>query len=266
MDVREGLPKAVAAQKRLAEINTSINLIGRTESLNAGNIKSLLDGVHFIIDGTDNVETRYLLNDYSVKYRVPWVYGGAIGTTGTGLFIMPGEGPCLRCVFPIPPESGKLGTCDTIGILGTVPVIVGAWQASMAIRYLVGHKRDLGEKLLMMDLWEHGFLEPGVKRKKDCPACGKGEFPFLTSRRRTTVVNLCGTQAFQVTPPQRKDLDLEAVSRKLTGLGEVDLGPYYLRFLEGNVQMILYPGGRAQISGVANNKEALSFYSRYVGL
>lgn len=265
-DVRERLPKAVAARNRLSEINSSVHLTGRTENLHAGNIMSLLEGVHVIIDGTDNIETRYLINDYSVKNGIPWVYGGAIGTSGTGLFVLPREGPCLRCAFPTPPDTRKLGTCDTVGVLGTVPVMVGAWQASMVIRYLVGARAGLGGKLLMMDLWEHGFLEPEVMRKKDCPACVKGEFPYLQSRRRTTVVNLCGTEAFQVTPSQKKDLDLTVISGRLDSLGEVDLGLYYLRFKEGGAEMILYPGGRAQISGVVSDKEALSFYTRYVGL
>jgi len=265
-DVSEGLPKAVAAQKRLSEINSSVRLEVRTESLHAGNIVSLLEGAHIIIDGTDNIETRYLLNDYSVKHSVPWIYGGAIGTSGTGLFVLPGDGPCLKCAFPEPPDARKLGTCDTIGILGTVPVIVGAWQASMAIRFIVNGKRGLGKKLLIMDLWGHGFFEPEVKRRKDCPACGKREFPYLKSSRRTTVTSLCGTSDFQVIPPGRKDVDLEVISDRLAPLGEVDLGPYYLRFREGNVQMVLYPGGRAQISGVTSGKEALSFYTRYVGL
>lgn len=265
-DVDKELPKAVAAKQRLSEINSAISLHDHAESLHAGNIRILLEGVQLIIDGTDNVETRYLLNDYSVSNDIPWIYGGAIGTNGTGLFVVPGEGPCLRCIFPDPPDAEKLGTCDTVGVLGTVPVIIGAWQASMAIRFIVGGREGLGERIFMVDLWEHGFQEPVVKRRKECPACGKGDFPFLRLRKGTVAVSLCGRGAYQVNTAGCKTIKLEEISKRLNGLGEVDLGPYYLRFSDGRAQMFLFRSGEAQIRGVGSENEALSFYARYVGL
>lgn len=265
-DVREGLPKAVAAVRRLHRINSTLRLTGRNENLHAGNIDSLVEGAQVLIDGTDNIETRYLLNDYSIKHRVPWVYGGAIGTSGTGLFVLPGEGPCLRCVFPDPPRAQTLGTCDTVGILGTIPVIVGAWQASMAIRFFVEGSGELGQRFLVMDLWGHGFAEPALKRRDDCPTCGRGDFPFLARRRRTTVVGLCGSDSFQITPPGKITIDLEDLASRLQDIGEVSITPYYLRFSDGGIEMILYPAGRAQIKGAGGEKEVLSFYAKYVGL
>jgi molybdopterin/thiamine biosynthesis adenylyltransferase len=264
-DVNEGLPKAVAAQRRLMEINSSVKLDARTENLHAGNVESLLAEVPLILDGTDNVETRYLVNDFAVKRGVPWIYGGAIGTTGVGLFVMPGSGPCLRCVFPDPPDAEKLGTCDTVGVLGTIPLIIGAWQATMAMRYLVGGSTGLGERMLMMDPWEHGFLEPVVKARGDCPACAKGEFPFLESRKRTTVAGLCGSGAYQITPPGERSVEFEDLSKRLEKLGEVELTPFYLRFSDDRARMILFKNGGARVEGVADEREALSFYARYVG-
>ncbi len=264
-DVEKRLPKAVAARQRLSQINSSVSLETRMENLHSGNIESLLDGVQIIIDGTDNVETRYLVNDYSVSGGVPWIYGGAIGTSGTGLLILPERGPCFRCVFTDPPDAQKLGTCDTMGVLGTVPVIIGAWQASMAMRFIVAGAEGIENKMLMMDLWEHGFLEPAVGRKKDCPACVNREFPFLEFRKRTAVVMLCGSGAFQVTPHIKRTLQIEALSERLEGLGDVELTPFYLRFSDGRVQMIIFSNGGARIKGVDTEKEALSFYARYVG-
>jgi adenylyltransferase/sulfurtransferase len=265
-DVEEGLPKAFAAKRRLGEINSELRITAFPENLHAGNVRRLLDGVHLIVDGTDNIETRYLLNDYAVSTNTPWIYGGAVGTSGTGLFVLPGVGPCLRCVYEEPPDAGKLGTCDTVGILGTVPVIVGAWQASMAIRHIVSSGEPQGGRLFVVDLWQHGFLEPEVKRREECPACGRGQFPFLSVSRRTMAVSLCGRGAFQVTPPVERNLQLEELSRKLAALGHVEVRPYYLVFSDGRAHMCLFQNGGAQVTGVGSEEEAMSFYARYVGM
>lgn len=264
-DVAEGLPKAVAAKRRLGEINSEVRITAFPENLHAGNVRRLLADARMIVDGTDNVETRYLLNDYAVSTGTPWVYGGAIGTSGTGLFVLPGEGPCLRCVYENPPDAARLGTCDTVGILGMVPVIIGAWQASMVVRYLVSGT-ERGGKLFVLDLWQHGFLEPEVKRREGCPACGKGEFPFLSMSQRTMVVSLCGRDAFQVTPPEERNLLLEEIAGRLEKAGRVEVRPYYLVFSDGRVQMYLFQNGGAQVKGVASEAEAMSYYSRYVGM
>lgn len=265
-DVEQRLPKAPAAQKRLGDINSSIEVISHIASLHAGNVSAILEGTDIVIDGTDNIETRYLINDYAVSTATPWVYGGAIGTSGTGLFVMPGRGPCLRCVFPDPPDPRKLGTCDTVGILGTVPMVVGAWQSTMAIRYLVQGEEGLGSRLLIMDLWEDGFFQPEVERQPGCPACGKREFPFLRTGASTIVASLCGSASFQVTPPRGRKLELESLASKLRELGEVELRPYYLRYSTGNVSMYLFQNGSAQIKGVTSKEKAVSFYARYVGM
>lgn len=265
-DVAEGLPKAVAAKRRLGAINSTIRITSFAEHLHAGNVRRLLDGVTLVLDGTDNVETRYLLNDYAVSSHLPWVYGGAIGTSGTGLFVLPGSGPCLRCIYEDPPDSRRLGTCDTVGVLGAAPLIVGAWQASMAIRYLVSGPDPLLMRLFVMDLWQHGFLQPEVKRREDCPACGKGGFPYLSARKKTIAVSLCGRDAFQVTPPEEKKLRLEEISARLGALGDAQLRPHYLVFFDGRAQMYIFENGGAQVKGAASEEEALSLYSRYVGM
>jgi molybdopterin/thiamine biosynthesis adenylyltransferase len=265
-DVREELPKAPAAERRLREINSDIEIVAHIESLAPGNISAILGGADIILDGTDNIETRYLLNDYAVSNGIPWIYGGAIGTGGTGLLVLPGEGPCLRCIFPDPPDPRKLGTCDTVGVLGPVPVLVGAWQASMAIRWLVQGSKGLRRLFFITDLWEGGFFEPEAGRRDDCPACGRGEFPFLRLRENTIVASLCGSGSFQVTPPRKRRIELEQLASKLRELGEVEVRQYYLRFSEGDVSLCLFQNGAARISGAVSREEAISLYARYVGM
>jgi len=267
-DVRERLPKAAAAARRLSGINSEISLIERVDNLHAGNIAHLLEGVQIIVDGTDNIETRYLINDYAVNRGIPWVYGGAIGTGGTGLFVLPGEGPCLRCVFPDPPDPHRLGTCDTVGVLGPVPVMVGAWEAGMALRYLAGGGRGLGGRLLLVDFWEQeqGFHEPSVEKRDDCPVCGKREFTYLERRRGTIASSSCGEGMYQIVPAEPRQLKLDELAGRLEASGEVFLTPYYLCFSEGSIRLHVFSNGRAQLQGAGSEEEALSFYSRYVGL
>ncbi len=265
-DVRDGLPKAPAAEKRLREINSNVRITSHIASLGPGNVAAILEGAGIIVDGTDNIETRFLINDYAVSNGVPWVYGGAIGTGGTGLLVIPGRGPCLRCVFPDPPDPRKLGTCDTVGVLGTVPVLVGAWQAGMAIRYLVGGAKGLRPWYFIADFWDGGFFEPGVRRRDGCPACGKGEFPFLRRGESTVVASLCGSESFQVTPPKKRRIELELLASKLRELGEVELREYYLLFSKDDISLFLFQNGSAQVRGASSKEEAISLYARYVGM
>ncbi|MGH7177690.1 MAG: HesA/MoeB/ThiF family protein, partial [Tepidisphaeraceae bacterium] len=175
-DAAAGTPKAVAAAKRLLAINSSVTVEPRVRDIDSGNVHELAESVHLIVDGTDNAETRYLLNDFSVEQALDWVYGGCVGVEGRVMVIRPGKTPCLRCVFPSPPKPGELPTCDTAGVLGPVAAIVGSLQAIAAIRLLLGTATEESQ-MLVVDGWNGRLRSVSMgDRRPDCPACGRRRF------------------------------------------------------------------------------------------
>lgn len=176
-DVDAMLPKAEAAGRRLRRINSAMEVEALVADVNARNIESLLDGINLVVDGTDNMPTRYLLNDACVKLGRPWIYGGVVGTSGMSMTIVPGAGPCLRCVFPTPAPAGSLPTCETRGILGTLPATIAAVQATEAIKLLCGGERS--PHLLSIDLWRQTIQQVQVLRDEQCPTCATRRFEFL---------------------------------------------------------------------------------------
>ncbi len=177
-DARLGRPKAEAARRRLAQINREVAVEPMVIEVTARNIESLLTGVEVVLDGTDNPETRYLVNDACCKLGIPWIYGGVLGTRGVVLPVRPGVGPCLRCVFPDPPAPGTLATCDRVGVLNTAPALVATLQATAALRWLLGAACERSE-LVAIDLWEGSFRTVPVDRSPDCPCCVGRRFDFL---------------------------------------------------------------------------------------
>ena len=265
-DVGEGLPKALAAEQSLSSMNGEVTVEAINDHLSPRNIEAIVRDVDIVIDGTDNMETRYLINDYCVKTSIPWIYGGALGTQGMTMVIDPGRGPCFRCLFTESPAPERLGTCETVGVLGSTPSIVGSHQAMAAIRYLVGERKSKSGSLLTFDLWSDDYSVINVKRDPDCPTCGRNEFSYLEEEIKTTVVTTCGEGSFQVYPPSPRSVDLAEHAKALEGKGEVTAKGHYITFRVGSRTMIIFSDGRARLNGMESQTEALSFYAKYLGM
>lgn len=273
-DAREAVPKAVAAQRRLARINSGMAVEGVVTDLHSGNVESLagLEGTgrraDLVLDGTDNVETRYLVNDVCVKHGVPWVYGACVGMEGRVMPVLPGHTACLRCVFPTPPAGAELPTCDTAGVLGPVAGVVASIQALIAIQILSGHAEDVRPGMMVMELWSARMKTIATERSDDCAACGRREFEFL-SRPAGQTTTLCGRRAVQVRPAAGEvRLDLDAAAAKLMRVGEVVRTPYLLRCrMAGSAvsELTLFEDGRLIVTGTTNRDTARSLYARFVG-
>jgi adenylyltransferase/sulfurtransferase len=266
-DAREGTPKAVAAVQRLSTINSSVKLTPIVTDVHAGNIEDLLkDTPDAILDGTDNVQTRYLVNDVSVKHAIPWVYGAAVGTEGRVMSIRPGTGFCLRCIFPTPPAPQDLPTCDTAGVLGMGATIIGAWQAIQATQILLG--ADAQPTLLRFDFWRprvHTVSLVDAKRP-DCPCCGQHQFEYLNAPASDST-SLCGRNTVQIRPATRQ-LDLDGLAKKLNGAGTTERTRFLLRVRlndPGGISLTVFPDGRALVHGVTDLNRAKSIYARFVG-
>ena len=262
-DAREALPKAIAAARRLHAINSLVQVEPVVADLTPDNAAELLEGAGVVLDGTDNFETRYLINDYCVSRAVPWIYGAAVGSYGLTMTVLPGLTACLRCVYPEPP-SGAQPTCETAGVLNTIPAAIAAIQVTEAIKILSGHPEAVSGGITTMDLWT-GALRHTARREPepDCPACGLRQFPFLEGRRRPPV-SLCGRNAVQI-HERARPLNLLDLRERLSPLGEVRANEFALRFFPSPYEMTIFPDGRAIIKGTTDVGVARSLYARYVG-
>ncbi len=265
-DVAGGLPKAIAAAEKLARVNSSIKVEGRAIDVNAENIEELIQGASLVLDGTDNFETRFLINDACVKNRIPWIYAGAVGSTGMTMTIVPYETACLRCIFQREPPPGTLPTCDTAGVIAPIVNIMASLACAEAIKLLVGSgERNPG--LIHVDVWENTFEVFGVARKSDCVACGENRFEYLEGERPgASAVSLCGRNAIQVNPGRGRELDLAVLSQRLSGAGQVTANEYLVRLSVDNYELTIFPDARAIIKGTDDPAIARSLYSKYVGV
>lgn len=258
-DAAAALPKAIAAQRRLAAINSEIAIEAAVEDLDARNAEELLGPASVVLDATDNFETRYLMNDWCVREARPWVYGAAVGSYGITMPLLPGLA-CFRCIYPAPP-AGDQPTCETAGVLNPVTTAIGAWQVASALRILC---TSLTPQILTMDVWSgasRSIAQP--PRDPDCPCCGRREFEYLRRDRRPPV-SLCGRNAVQI-HDRKRPLDLPALERKLAPLGPVRANDFALRFDLDPYEMTVFPDGRAIIKGTTDVAIARSLYSRYIG-
>jgi molybdopterin-synthase adenylyltransferase len=278
-DVAAALPKAVAAAEKLLRINSQIEIEPVVADVEAGNILSLCDGCDIILDGTDNFETRFLLNEAAMKTRLPWVYGGCIGAEGQSLTVLPGEPPCFRCVMNEPPPPGTAPTCDTAGILGPIVNVVASIQACEAIKILSGHREAVSKSLTVIDLWDNQMRQLNLDRLRKaggCPTCRGEEFPWLNGERGSRTAVLCGRNSVQLNPsgadraadsPARSgQLSLDVLAEKLAAVGSVTRNKYLLRCAVGNYMLTLFPDGRAIIGGTSDVAEARTVYAKYVGV
>lgn len=266
-DATEGLPKAAAAEKRLRTVNSAIEVSGVIADLTGPNAESLLLSPRrpdVILDGTDNFETRYLLNDVCVKHGVPLIYGGVIGTRGMQATFVPG-GACLRCVFDEPPASGSQPTCDTAGVLGPAVSIVGACQGADAIKILTGNSSKVARTILDFDLWTNHRRRLEMPQKRaDCACCGRRVFEFL-ERTSGDEAALCGRDAVQISPRRAAALNLEGLARRLAAVGTVRMSPHMVRAVIEGMEFTVFADGRAIVKGTTRPEVARAVYSRLIG-
>ena len=268
-DVASQMPKAIAAAEKLRAINSQIEIEPIVADVTPENILSLCDGVDCVIDGTDNFETRFLLNDVSVKLGIPWVYGGCIGAEGQTLTILPGDTPCLRCVMSEPPPPGASPTCDTAGILAPIINVIASIQSQEAIKILSGRREAIQRSLLVLDLWDNGVRQiklTGLRESCDCPTCGKREFAWLDGALGSRSAVLCGRNAVQVSGAAGTKLSLEKLEAQLAVVGRVTRNPFLVRAAIGEYILTIFPDGRAIIGGTDDITTARSVYAKYVGV
>jgi molybdopterin/thiamine biosynthesis adenylyltransferase len=260
-DVEQGLPKAIAAARKIAAINSDIEVEPAVADLTPSNIDDLLGDVNLILDGTDNFETRYLINDYAVSRSLPWIYGAAVGSYGITMPVVPGSTACLRCIYPDPP-GGAQPTCETAGVLGPITALIASLQVSEALKILCGV--DVSRKITTVDVWS-GEVRQVAQPAPDerCPACGRREFPYLNGERRSPV-SLCGRDAVQIHERSRP-LDLADLAERLAPLGVVRANEFALRFETPPYLLTIFPDGRAIVKGTTDVGVARSLYARYVG-
>ncbi|MEX2560809.1 MAG: ThiF family adenylyltransferase [Pirellulales bacterium] len=267
-DVAAQLPKAIAAANKLRRINSQIEIEPIVADVDHTNVLAFCEGVDVILDGTDNFETRYLLNDAAVKLGLPWVYGGCIGAGGQTMTILPGETACLRCIMEEPPPAGMAETCDTAGIVAPIVNVIASIQAMEAIKILSGHREAIQRSLLVFDLWENRILNmkaAAAREASDCPVCRRGEFDWLSGQRGSHTAVLCGRNAVQLMRPGGEALPLDALAEKLAGVGRVTRNAFLLRLAVDDYQFTIFPDGRAIIGGTDDIATARALYARYIG-
>lgn len=265
-DAAERLPKAIAAKTRIAEINSEIDVEAVIADVNNSNIESLIDGCDLVIDGTDNFQVRYLLNDACVKLGVTWIYGAAVSSYGTTMTVIPGKTPCLRCIFDEMPDAGSSPTCDTAGVIMPVIATVSATQVAEALKKLVGDTESLHGSLMQFDLWANDRQRIKLgDPNPDCKTCGQRNFEFLDAEAQEFSAVLCGRNAVQIAPPQATKLDLVRLAENLSGLGEVKQNEYLIRFMSGENEITVFADGRAIVKGTDDVTAARSLYARFIG-
>lgn len=255
-----GRSKAEVAAERLEQINSEVEFNPKVVHVDSHNIEEVIEDVDLVLDGTDNMKVRYIINDACVKHEVPWIYSAVIGTYGMSLNIIPEEGPCLYCLQGSKPEAGTLETCATAGVLPTVPRIIGNMAATEALKFLVD--KPMRKELLIFDPWGNDYKLEEVSKREDCRCCGKKEFPYIQARRDRTA-QLCGREAIQVLPGEDLDIDLEKIVERYEDAEQV--GEFMVKISLDEYEMSLFKDGRLIVIGTNDKNKALSLYSEYLG-
>ena len=262
-DAAESIPKAIAAARKIAAFNSQIIVEPQVTDLTPGNVDDLLTNSNLILDGTDNFETRYLINDFAVKNTLPWIYTAAVGSYGITMNILPGETACLACVFPDPPQ-GQLETCETAGILNSAVNAIASIAATEALKFLVGALAEMRRAMLSFDLWRNQYAEIStVKLRPGCRVCDKHEFVHLAGEGRAHIT-LCGRNSVQI-HERHRPVNLAEMGERLKPLGQVRQNGFVLKFLLNAYEMTVFPDGRAIIKGTTDRALARSLYARYIG-
>lgn len=277
-DVADGLPKAVAAKRQIAKRNAGVDVTAIVDDINQTNIEQFARGADVLVDGLDNLETRYLANDLAVKRGVPYVYGAAVGTAGMAFTVLPRGSdpaweptPCFRCLFEEAPPPGTGATCDTVGVMGPAVGIVANYEVAETLKILTGHFDRVSRTMLHVDLWANELLAlPVTEPAGRCPCCAERRFDYLDGKAGSIATTLCGRDAVQLRQGRQPDaIDLEALAVRLRAHGAVSVNEFMLRLRlaeDGqDYELMLFPDGRAIIKGTPEPGVARSLYARYVG-
>ncbi|GGH77763.1 molybdopterin/thiamine biosynthesis adenylyltransferase [Pullulanibacillus pueri] len=266
-DAKHHLPKAIAAERRLKEVNSEVFVRGVIADLDHLMIEEQCQAVDLIIDATDNFETRMLINDSAQKYKVPWIYGGCVGSTGVTFTFVPDQTPCLACLLEAMPLGGE--TCDTVGIISPTVQYVTTHQATEALKLLVQDNSSLRTTLLFFDLWnnEQSAIDVSSMKKTNCPSCGEApSYPYLKGEQQTKTAILCGRDSVQIRPPRPVKLNLEALAERLSVLkGKIKANPYLINFEIDGYRLVIFQDGRTLVHGTKDIALSKTLYNRYVG-
>ncbi|MBI4187845.1 MAG: ThiF family adenylyltransferase [Chloroflexi bacterium] len=261
-DIKEQLPKAIAAERHLKKMNSTIDIEGIVADVNYTNIERFCRNADVILDGLDNFEGRFLINDFALKQNIPWIYGGAIGSAGMTMTIIPGKTACLRCVIPDLPGSGTLPTCETAGVVNTVPAVVGSLQATEALKILVNAEVNRG--LTMVDVWKGTFDLAKAERRPDCPTC-HGRYDFLEKTFTVQATSFCGqTRAVQVVDTSVAEIFFSQLASRLRSYGNVSEDAHVLRFKIDDYEIMVFQDGRAIIKNTIDESLAKELYDKYI--
>jgi molybdopterin-synthase adenylyltransferase len=264
-DAREALPKAAAAERKLRQLNSETEIDGVVSDLTPRNVEELLEGFDLILDGTDNFETRFLLNDFAVHSNKPWIYAAAVGSYGLTYAIRPGMAACLACLLETRDAGPMLEeTCDTIGVLGPVVSLIASLEAAEALKILSGHPEALHNRLVSCDVWTGRMQSIDVSRNPQCRACVRHEYSYLEGKSQPHIT-LCGRDSVQI-HERRRWLDLPALDGRLSAAGiSVKKNDFLLKFTVPPYEMTVFPDGRAILKGSTDPAVARSLYARYIG-
>ena len=268
-DVQAVMPKAIAAQRKLQAINSDISIEAEVCDVDHTNIQRLLEGVDCICDGTDNFETRFLLNDASHAFSIPWVYGGCVGAEGQQMTVLPGETPCLRCLMGEVPPPGTLPTCDTVGVLSPIVNVIASVQAMEAMKILSGNQAAISRTLNVFDLWDSRIRQiklDGLRENSNCTTCRKQDYPWLRGERIAQSSVLCGRNAVQLNPPHAMRVDLNQLREKLEAFGQVTANPFLLRAEIEGYAITVFADGRTIVGGTEDAAEAKTVQAKFIGV
>jgi len=264
-DAKGRVPKAVAAVEKLKKINSSIELEPVISDVNLKNVEILINGFQVVLDATDNIETRFLLNDACIKLGIPWIYGAAVGACGMTMPIIPNRSPCFRCFIKDMPPPGSLETCDRTGVLNSVTSIVASLQTTFALKLLIEANDLVTGQLIFIDVWENTFHNLGVNKNDDCITCVKRNFEFLEGKATSWTTALCGRNMVQIVPAEESELSLESLEKALAIAGEVSNNGFMITLKVQNYELIIFPTGRALVKGTTDEGIARTLYAKYVG-
>jgi adenylyltransferase/sulfurtransferase len=266
-DAENRVPKAAAAKKRIGEINSEVIVEEIIADVNNSNVEALLDDVDLVLDGTDNFLIRYLVNDACVKQGKKWIYGAAVSSYGTTMTIIPGESPCLRCIFEDMPDAGSSPTCDTAGVIMPIVASISAVQVTEAIKLMINDTLSLHRSLMQIDVWSNDWHRINLAGPTDgCKCCVRHQYEFLDSEVREFSAVLCGRDAVQIAPPRPTELDLKTFAQRLTTSMQVKQNEYLVRFEVDGHEITVFRDARAIIKGVDDIAAARSIYARFVGI
>jgi adenylyltransferase/sulfurtransferase len=264
-DVSSPITKASAAFDRLTKINSGITLEPVVTDVNASNIETLISDADLVLDCSDNIEVRYLINEACDKLKKTWIYAGALASEGLTMNIIPGETACFRCLYPDAPLPGSYPTCSTAGVINGVTAVIASIESAEALKILV-HSPRVRKNLFQIDVWNNNSDYIDIEKNPDCPVCGRHEYEALNGFSGTGSASLCGRDAVQITPDVKTEIDFAELAGKLSKAGDVKYEKFMLTFSDGSVEFSLFRDGRAIIKNVKDENAAKSIYSEYIGL